>query len=346
MDIHRCRFVPYSPSAINAVAFSHSDTQNRKNAQVRLAVGRANGDIEIWNPGEGRWHQEVVIHGGKDRSIDGLVWVTDPDETLEDGKTIPGRSRLFSIGYTTSVTEWDLENARPKRQASGQHGDIWCLAAQPAPKINAPGPISDATNQIQPVQRLVGGTVDGALVLYSVQDDDLVFQRILAKSVTKKVQMVSMAFQSRHTCVVGCSDSTIRAYNMGNTNVVRRMTLGSDLAGGSKEIIVWAVKCLPNGDIVSGDSTGQICIWDGKTYTQAQRIQSHKQDVLSLAISFDGSAITSGGMDRRTVLYKKTDGSHSHSRWAKVTHRRYHHHDVKAMASFENKKMSVVVSGG
>ncbi|KAF9876760.1 putative U3 small nucleolar RNA-associated protein [Colletotrichum karsti] len=331
MDLHRCRFVPYPPSAINALAFSHPSARSKLHGALsRLAVGRNNGDIEIWNPLAGAWHQETVLRSGADRSVDGLVWVNEPDETTSPSSIIPGRSRLFSIGYTSAVTEWDLETARPRRHASGQHGDIWCLAAQP------PASPSD------PVTRLVAGTVDGVLALYSLDDDDLRFQRVFVKSATKKVQMVSIAFQSRHVVVVGCSDSTIRAYNMRNGDMLRKMTLGADLAGGSKDIIVWSVKVLPSGDIVSADSTGHVCVWDGKTYTQMQRIHSHKQDVLSLATSADGTAIMSGGMDRRTVLYKKTSGA----RWGKVWNRKYHEHDVKAMASFESSKMSVVVSGG
>ncbi|KAH8905953.1 WD40 repeat-like protein [Coniochaeta sp. PMI_546] len=338
MDIHRCRFVQYPASAINAVAFSHTSlpplrASHLKQVEVRLAVGRANGDIEIWNPADGIWHQELVIAGGKDRSIDGLVWVTDPDEETADGKIIIGRSRLFSIGYTTTVTEWDLEKATAKKHATGTHGDIWCLAAQPP-----------ATNGEQSTRRLVAGTSDGSLLLYSIEDDDLRFQRAIVKTPKKKVKMVSLTFQSRHVVIVGCSDSTIRAYDIRNGSVLRQMTLGSDLAGGSRDIIVWSVKCLRNGDIVSGDSTGQICIWDGKTYTQAQRIQSHTQDVLSLATSADGKRILSGGMDRRTVLYEPMPGQPG--RWSKMWHRRYHTHDVKAMASFEGKGMSVVVSGG
>ncbi|KAK1450768.1 U3 small nucleolar RNA-associated protein [Colletotrichum cuscutae] len=326
MDLHRCRFVPYPPSAINALAFSHPSTRSKAQATAtRLAVGRANGDIEIWNPLSGSWLQETVLRSGSDRSVDGLVWANDHDAN--------STSRLFSIGYTSAVTEWDLETGRPMRHASGQHGDIWCLAAQP------PASPSD------PVKRLVAGTIDGMLAIYSIEDNDLRFQRMLVKSPSKKVQMVSVAFQSRHIVVVGCSNSTICAYDTRNGNKVRTMTLGADLAGGAKDIIVWSVKVLPSGDIVSADSTGQVCIWDGKTYTQMQRIQSHKQDVLSLATSADGSAIMSGGMDRRTVLYKKTSGA-SGARWGKVWSRKYHEHDVKAMASFESNKMSVVISGG
>lgn len=341
IDIHRCRFVPFQPSAINAVAFSHPRTRDSKHAAIaRLAVGRANGDIEIWNAAAGIWHQELVIRGGKDRSIDGLVWINEPDQDLGEGRILIGKSRLFSIGYTSTVTEWDLETGKPKRHASGQHGDIWCIAAQPAFIDERGSSVADT----QGSNKLVAGTIDGELVMYSVEDDDLRFQRILVKSPTKKAQMVSIIFQSRKVVIVGCSDSTIRAYDITKGHMLRRMTLGSDLVGGSKDIIVWSVKCLPNGNIVSGDSTGQVCIWDGKTYTQMQRLQSHKQDVLSLAISADGSTIMSGGMDRRTVLYKQNSGAGQ--RWGKVWGRRYHEHDVKAMATFEHARISVVVSGG
>ncbi|OAA62225.1 WD40 repeat-like-containing domain protein [Cordyceps fumosorosea ARSEF 2679] len=341
VDIHRCRFVPYQPSAINAVAFSHPRARDNKHAAVaRLAVGRANGDIEIWNAAAGIWQQELIIRGGKDRSIDGLVWVNEPDQDLGEGRILIGKSRLFSIGYTSTVTEWDLETGKPKRHASGQHGDIWCIAAQPSLLDDRTSSSVDA----QGSNKLVAGTIDGELVMYSVEDNDLRFQRILVKSPTKKAQMVSIIFQSRKVVIVGCSDSTIRAYDIAKGHMLRRMTLGSDLVGGSKDIIVWSVKCLPNGNIVSGDSTGQLCIWDGKTYTQLQRLQSHKQDILSLAISADGNSIMSGGMDRKTALYKQNPGAGQ--RWAKVWGRRYHEHDVKTMATFEHARTSVVVSGG
>ena len=111
MDIHRCRFVPYPPSTINVLAFSHSHIPraNKEDVPLRLAIGRANGDIEIWNPLNGSWFQETILKGGEDRSVDGLVWTQEPDEEDAEGKIIIGKLRLFSIGYTTTVTEWDLE---------------------------------------------------------------------------------------------------------------------------------------------------------------------------------------------------------------------------------------------
>jgi U3 small nucleolar RNA-associated protein 4 len=347
MDIHRCRFVSYPPSTINVLAFSHSHISRKSSpaaSTLRLAIGRANGDIEIWNPLGGNWFQETILRGGKDRSVDGLVWIQDPDEENAEGRTIQGRLRLFSIGYTSTVTEWDLEKGQPLRQSSGNHGEIWCLAAQPAlgqPKTNGAATTSSA---LWKGQNLVTGCTDGAVVLYSTADEDLKLQKVLVRPSAKRAKVISVNFQDRNIVVAGCTDSVIRVYDIRNGSMIRSMSLGAGPSGGPKEIIVWAIKCLPNGNIVSGDSTGEMRIWDGKTYTLVQRIKSHRQDVLSIATSADGSTILSGGMDRRTIVYKQVGSGKP--RWAEVSHRRFHAHDVKTMATFEGMGMSIVASGG
>lgn len=336
MDINRCRFVPFPASPIKTLAFSHPQPSAKR--QARLAIGRANGDIEIWSPLNGNWIPETTIHGGRDREIDTLVWATDEREQMLDEEDYPSEPRLFSTGYTSTVTEWDLEKGRAKAHASGEHGDIWCLAVQP------PNDPNDGIASSSQPQRLVAGTIDGSIALYSIGDGTLDFQRMLVKTSKKNIKMVSIAFRSRQEVVVGCSDSSIRVYDMRRGQQLGLMTLGKDLIGGSKNIIVWSVKCLKNGDIVSGDSTGQICIWDGNTYSQAQRIQGHESDVLSLATAADGQTIISGGMDKRTVFYRPT--KNFPPRWRQIFSRKYHDHDVKTMASFEGLGMSVVVTGG
>ncbi|KAL5612014.1 hypothetical protein BROUX41_000423 [Berkeleyomyces rouxiae] len=334
MDIHRCRFVPFPPSAINSIAFSHPRPESKAQvSNARVAIGRENGDIELWNPRKGDWQQEKIIVGGKNRSVDSLAWITGPDRKVGDATAL-GPMRLFSTGYTPTVTEWDIVEGKPRAHASGPHGDIWCMASVSPSAANSAKPVTP---------RIVVGTVNGELALYSVAEDELRFDKIVARSTTKGTKMLSVAFQNPRTAVVGCSDGTIRVYDIVKGLLLRKMTLGADASGGAKEIIVWSVKCLPNGDIVSADSSGQVCIWDGRTYTQAQRMQSHDQDVLSLACSTDGNVIVSGGMDRRTIVYKKNSGS---NRWSKIWGRRYHEHDVKTLATFEVADTSVVLAGG
>lgn len=343
MDVHRCRFVPYPQSAINALAFSHSHiSKKQKTASPRLAVGRANGDIEIWNPLKGAWFQETVIKGGEGRSIDELVWTQDPTEEV-NGRTIIGKSRLFSVGYTTTVTEWDLEKGQPLRHRSGNHGQIWCLAAQPALQSSDAKANGIVAGQWEG-QNLITGCTDGALVLYTTEDGDLQFKKVISRASTKKAKVISVVFQDRSIVVAGFTDSTIRIYDIRTGSNLRSMSLGSGIKGGPKEIYVCAVKVLKNGDIISGDSTGELKIWSGKTYTLMQRIKSHDEDIFTLATNFEGTKIFSGGKDRKTAVYKQTGKA---NRWAEVSHRRFHEHDVTTMASLEHHNgMSVVVSGG
>lgn len=354
MNVHRCRFVPYPPSAINALAFSHpsSPTNPGKGpSSLRIAIGRANGDIEIWNPLRGSWYQESILRGGKNRSIEGLVWTQDPEDVDKSGNVVSGKLRLFSIGYSTAVTEWDLGAGKSARHSAGNYAEIWCMAAQPKAHLlkRSGGAVGDQDQEEESqIQNLAVGCADGAIVLLSTADGDLQFKRILARSSKKQSRVLSLTFQNRHTIIAGHADSTIRIYDMRTGQQVRNMTLGAGPKGGPKETLVWSVKCLLDGTIVSGDSTGTLCFWDGKNHALMQRIKSHEADILDVAVSADGQSVFSGGMDRRTTLYRRTGSGRSGEghRWAKIIHQRMHQNDVKAMATFESKGLSVLVSGG
>lgn len=351
MDIHRCRFVPYPSSAINALAFSHPSNPNANGkgpATLRLAIGRANGDIEIWNPLKGAWFQETILRGGKDRSIEGLAWTQDPDEEGRDGWKVPGKLRLFSIGYSTTVTEWDLESGKPVRHSSGSYGEAWCLAAQPRLQSKQAGNDEAKTDSRLQGQHLAVGCADGAVVLFSTADNDLSFIRTLTRPSTKRARVLSITFKNRDVVVAGYADSTIRAFDVRNGQLLRSMSLGAGPAGGPRETLVWSVKCLPDGTIVSGDSTGELRFWDGNNYTLVQRLKSHVADILDVAVSSDGESVMSGGMDQRTTIYKRMGSGKKgdRRRWAALSHQRFHSHDVKVLAAFETKNMSIVASGG
>ena len=49
--IKQCRFVNYQPPKITALAFSHqSNSEEETPESLLLAIGRSNGDIDIWSP--------------------------------------------------------------------------------------------------------------------------------------------------------------------------------------------------------------------------------------------------------------------------------------------------------
>jgi U3 small nucleolar RNA-associated protein 4 len=349
MDVHRARFVPYPGSAINALAFSASNDKELGRggvANLRLAVGRANGDIEIWNPAKGSFVQEAIFRGGKDRSVEGLAWIQEPEETDSAGKRSPGKLRLFSIGYSSTVTEWNLATGLPIRQSSGNHSEVWCLAAQPRftikqrPKKEDMPPKEDEWKG----QHLVAGCADGTLALLSTAENDLHFQKFISRATDKKARALSLDFINRDIVVAGYADSAIRIFDTRNSTLVRAINLGAGPQGGPKSILVWGLKCLPNGDIVTGDSTGEVRFFEGKNYSQYQRIKAHDADILDIASNADGSMIFSTGMDRKTTVF--TRPVLKNRRWAKAASKKCHEHDVKALQSFDGQSLSVMASGG
>jgi U3 small nucleolar RNA-associated protein 4 len=348
MDIHRARFVPFPPSAINALAFSHTPPTDDSDDPdtLRLAVGRANGNIEIWNPNRGAWVQEKVFAGGKDRSVEGLTWIQEPDEQDEKRRIVPGKLRLFSIGYSSSITEWDLVSGIPVQHSNGNHSEVWCFAAQPrfdSSKKKKEHPGKSMT------QNLVAGCADGTLVLLSTASGELRFDRFLSRPTTKRARVLSVTYKDRNLVLAGFADSMIRVFDSRNGQVIGNISLGQAPLGGPREILVWKVKCLPDGDFVAGDSTGDIRFYEGKNYSMIQRISGHEADVLDIGVSHDGNYIYSGGMDRRTTVYvrgKKGTRKPNELRWRELSHKRYHDHDVKAIATYDGKDLSVMVSGG
>ena len=275
--------------------------------------------------------------------MDGLAWIQEPDESV-NGQLIEGRLRLFSVGYSNSVTEWDLGSGLPCRDASGGGSAVWCLSPQPQ--------LSKAISQMEEEhqdqgtlfrgQNLVAGCADGSLILFSTADSDLRFQRYITRAPTKKAQALCITFQDRHKIIAGYANSFMRVYDVRTGTLIRNITLGAGLPGGPKETLVWQVKCLPSGDIVSGNSNGELQVWDGKTYSQRQRIAGHQSDILALALSVDGKTIFSGGTDMQTIAYKQD----SQNRWARVYNEKIHKHEIKALAAFQDRRIDVLASGG
>lgn len=349
MDIHRCRFVPYQPHAINALAFSHtSNPKHEASEDLRLALGRENGDIEIWNPARGEWIQEKIFRGSAGRTIEQLAWTRDWTE--DDGASAQGPKyglgplRLFSSGGSGSITEWDIGVGRPRRHAEGNFGDIWCFAAQPQwTKHNLKEGPARATSSLSPL--IAAGCSDGSVILFSTADDDLRYDRPLLLKPARKTRVVSICWRDRNTVVAGYENSTIRVINVPNRQVLRQVSLPKSKDG--THAIVWSIRCLPDGTIISGDSTGELKVWDRNNYSLAQRLKTHDADVLDVTSNTAGTVLYSCGVDRRTVAYtKQTTARNNTNTWHRVMHRRYHDHDVKAIVAHESQDLSVAVSGG
>ncbi|CUS10651.1 unnamed protein product [Tuber aestivum] len=337
VSLHRCRFVDFPPSQITALAFSHPSTPASpypppKN--LRLAIGRANGSIEIWNPLSGAWVYESILAGGKGRSIEGLTWVQDHDP---HGR---GLLRLFSVGYSSVITEWDLTTGRPRTHTDCNGSVIWSIAVQP--RLHSSEKVNQ-DDQEACAQKIAVGMQDGTLTILSTAGGKgaLSYVKTLQRAGTSKSRVLSMVWQNKHTVVAGMADSTIRVWDIRTGRVVSRLSLNKDRG---RDVLVWAVRALPNGNLVSADSRGEVCFWDRDKYALTQRIKGHDGDCLALEVGgINGDTVISGGVDMKTILYKHIGEGR---KWGQVTLQRFHKHDVRAMAAYECGKFSVIASGG
>ena len=79
------------------------------------------------------------------------------------------------------------------------------------------------------------------------------------------------------------------------------------LPAGGRDVCIWAVIVLPDGTMVSGDSTGCVVFWDAQFGTRLHSF-THGGDVLALAAAADGSTVFASGVDPRICMYQLQTG--------------------------------------
>ncbi|SCU95986.1 LAME_0F14378g1_1 [Lachancea meyersii CBS 8951] len=320
--IHRARFADFKGANITALAFSHaSKSDKRTPSDLRLALGRSNGDIEIWNPRNG-WCQELTIQGGKDRTVEGLVWSNLPGEPL----------RLFSIGASTVVTEWDLSSGLALKNYDCNAGVIWSLA------------LNSAQTQ------LAVGCDNGCVVLINisggpgVMEHEAVLQR-------QDSRVLSVTWKGSDYVIGGCADGRIRIWRASNSEEMRGRIVHTMKVDKSKKesTLVWSVLYLPNkNQIVSGDSTGSVKFWDLQYATLTQTFKSHEADVLCLSTDETNTKVFSAGVDRKIYQYNLSAVSAAKKtyKWIVASNRLLHSNDVRTMTSYQSRGADFLVSGG
>ncbi|KAF8306044.1 WD40 repeat-like protein [Clavulina sp. PMI_390] len=395
LTVHRCRFVDWTPSEITAVAFSPLAPPNSSSTRSIapstssvsshgiLAVGRGNGVIEIceWSRPEVRgneiasqgWTIRRVLAGPNPSKVDSLAFALKDPYAHPPG-TAPGLAhlRLFSTVGGKDLLEWDLSSGSISRVMDSDGGAIWALAVNPTSTI------------------LALGCDDGSIRLFSLENDEVTPLRRLDRV---KARILSLAWAPpryvpkasttsgdasdsdndddddeskwKDTFIIaGCSDSSIRKWDINSGRVLERMT--TDQVRHEKTL-VWAVGVLLDGTIVTGDSLGCVKFWDPMTSTQLFSFQSHDADVLCLSIGPDFRSVYASGVDQKVSEFALvslqasagTAAATSQSKWIHTRARRMHAHDVRAMAIWppaqlfprqfvqrDSQEAPILVSGG
>lgn len=236
-------------------------------------------------------------------------------------------ARLFSIGGSTFVTEWDLSTCLPIANYQANAGVIWSLAASPDNKS------------------LAVGCEDGSVILLDVSGGRGVIeqQRILQRQTSR---VLSISWAGNDKIVGGLADARISVWSTRReTNGKILATVKVDKSKQRESTLVWSIKVVSDKIFVSGDSTGSVKFWDLQKFSLLQSFSGHDADVLCLTSDVSGKTVYSAGVDRKIMCYQvvnKTSG-----RWASMGSNMVHGHDVRAMALHESApNTNFLVSGG
>ncbi|KAI3406211.2 UTP4 [Candida oxycetoniae] len=337
MKIHRCRFVDYTPHTITSLAFSTTSSLDKPTPyDLRLAVGRNNGDIEIWNP-RYNWTHELTLTGSRGRSIEGLCWVSQSniEEKKKDGFSSSSGggggdgSRLFSIGGSTYITEWDLKTGQPLSNYDCNAGVIWSIG------VNKSG------------NKLAVGCDDGSVAVVDISggegslEYDIICQR-------QDARVLSLAWNKDDQIIGGCADGRIRVWDYDNNKETKGRILATMRVDKSKteSTLVWSLNVLPHrNQLISGDSTGHIKIWDLKFFTLTQSLKVHDADALCIVSDIKEEKFYSAGIDRKIHQFDLINTKTS-SKWVHSYNRLLHSNDIRSLAIYESKSCNILVSGG
>jgi len=317
MDIHRCRFVDYTPHTITATAFSQGSSLLKNAHELRLAVGRSNGDIEIWNP-KYNWTHELTLPGSRGCSIEGLCWASGDEDSFP---------RLFSIGGSTFITEWNLTTGKPVTNYDCNAGIIWSID-------------TNSNND-----KLTVGCDDGSVVIVDISggfgslEHEMICQR-------QDARVLSLKWNNNDSVVGGCADGRIRVWSAsGQTKGRIIATMRADKSK-TESTLVWSICILPTQrQIVSGDSTGSVKFWDLDHHSLLQSFTIHDADVLSLVADVSQEMVFSAGVDRKIHQFNLISNKTT-SKWVHNYNRLLHSNDIRSMCIHESKGYNFLISGG
>ncbi|KAG8997306.1 U3 small nucleolar RNA-associated protein [Tulasnella sp. JGI-2019a] len=169
LKVHRNRLIEWAPGAITAIAFPPAPPPSPvrgKSDQITLnwfgtlAIGRANGNIELYEWSERpeektfapqAWVLRKIFPGPVDSKVDSLAFAyRDPTRFFRPSPESQGRGRntpaptlmdlrMFSSGGGTDIIEWDLCSGLILRTYPVNGGSVWCLAVNPANMLLAAG---------------------------------------------------------------------------------------------------------------------------------------------------------------------------------------------------------------
>lgn len=157
VEVHVCRFIDYRPSSISCIAIDEESKY--------AAIGRSNGNIEIWDL-DGSFIQRT-IPGLGENSVQAILLFRFSNEL-----------RLITAGLDGWLYEWDLETLETKFGISCQANGIWDIKQC---YISKPNNLT-TNDDIITGMMIACACDDGSIRIYRLAIDEFIYQCTFACS--------------------------------------------------------------------------------------------------------------------------------------------------------------------
>eukprot|EP00074_Homo_sapiens_P071146 XP_011524996.1 echinoderm microtubule-associated protein-like 2 isoform X1 [Homo sapiens] len=209
------------------------------------------------------------------------------------------------VYFVASVAVLYSVEEQRQRHYLGHNDDIKCLAIHPDMVTIATGQVAGTTKEGKPLPPHV--RIWDSVSLSTLHVLGLgVFDRAVccvgfSKSCSNEAVLVATFHPTDPTVLITCGKSHIYFWTLEGGSLSKRQGL---FEKHEKPKYVLCVTFLEGGDVVTGDSGGNLYVWGkgGNRITQAV-LGAHDGGVFGLCALRDGTLVSGGGRDRRVVLW-------------------------------------------
>jgi U3 small nucleolar RNA-associated protein 4 len=262
-------------------------------------VARENNSIEIWKADT--FAQIVVVPGHKNVDIRCLHWL-EPDAVPGNAenilyynrqkgkKTLTKKRRLITTGLNGVIIEWDLLTMQPKSKLN-IHCAIW--------------------QSVMVGKFMYVACEDGSIRVLKVKKNKIELVRMMVKNTASCLSLsiddsTQLKMEDGDTGPVaflwaGYADGTIKQWDVKNNTCLIHIDKQTEkMRKKEGPCLIWKL-CQLQGFLISGDSSGELVIWNMKFGTLVQSFKQLKADILCLAVNPEHSTIYASGVDSRVI---------------------------------------------
>eukprot|EP00826_Nyctotherus_ovalis_P059134 TRINITY_DN8199_c0_g1_i20.p1 TRINITY_DN8199_c0_g1~~TRINITY_DN8199_c0_g1_i20.p1 ORF type:complete len:650 (-),score=99.46 TRINITY_DN8199_c0_g1_i20:24-1973(-) len=298
-NVARYTFATYQPFPITAIT-----TDIKKDA---CGVARENGQIELWCISS--WTMLLALPSYTGEMIRNLHFYQDT---------------LLSTSLNGNIIAWNLNLLKP-HVLSLTHTRKSCTTPEAAYGTATWW----GTSSWRPATMAQHGYTVWRRKLCSKgcsRSRRVTWQCMVAKALSV------VASKYRPLVIVGYSDSAVRVWDVATRQIVRRMAL--DTSG----VYIWRLIEVSPTELASGDSKGQVTIWDSTNFIELAHFKEHRGDITALCSGPENSLYATG-VDSKITAMSKIESKG----WVYTSCIRGQSHDINALCL---SGADTLISGG